>query len=275
MFKSKHSGWTWELRRTPFGGGGGGGISGITDSISSALGTDGGGGGLLGGLASVDKAVNQIPGGWITVGGLAAGGAALAYAPEVMALAASEGITPEAAAIATGTMPIDATTGAVISPDYFAGLSASAPVDTAASQAAAASLAPVITSNAVTPAMVAAANASSDPIGMMAYLTSASPEELAAATGAGAGATGISLSDAATAAKAASSAASLAKALTSGAGSQLTSAAQNLAKGQTGVGSAIPALVRGNQNPFLQTTQQPIRNSSPDLAALANLLKQG
>jgi hypothetical protein len=82
MFKSKHSGWTWDLRRTPFGGGGGI-ISAITDPISSALGTDGSGGGLLGavdsgvqaigsGLASVDSAVNNaIPGGWATVGGAA------------------------------------------------------------------------------------------------------------------------------------------------------------------------------------------------------------
>jgi len=58
-------------------------------------------------------------------------------------------------------------------------------------------------------------------------------------------------------------------------GSQLNGAAQNLATGQTGVGSAIPAIIRGNQNPFLQTAQQPIRNTSPDLAQLANLLKQG
>lgn len=73
-------------------------------------------------------------------------------------------------------------------------------------------------------------------------------------------------------------AAKLAKALTSTlgsqAGSKLTNAAQNLAVGQTGVGSAIPALLRGNQNPFLQTAQQPIRSNS-DLASLAQLLKQG
>jgi hypothetical protein len=72
----------------------------------------------------------------------------------------------------------------------------------------------------------------------------------------------------------------LAQALTSKSGSQLigsqlNGAAQNLATGQTGVGSAIPALIRGNQNPFLQTAQQPIRNTSLDLAQLANLLKQG
>jgi hypothetical protein len=128
MLKSKHSGWTWDLKRTPFGGGGGGIISSITDPISSALGTDGSGGGALGalasvdpgpaigsGLASVDQAVNNaIPGGWITVGGLAAGGAALAYAPEVMALASSSGIAPEAAAVQLGIAPVDAATGAAV-----------------------------------------------------------------------------------------------------------------------------------------------------------------
>lgn len=101
MFKSKHSGWTWDLKRTPFGGGGSfNPVSAITNTISSALGTDGGGGGLLGaaasidpgpaigsGLAELDKGVNQIPGGWYTVGGLAAGGTALAFAPEIAALA--------------------------------------------------------------------------------------------------------------------------------------------------------------------------------------------
>jgi hypothetical protein len=85
MFKSKHSGWTWELRRTPFGDGGGSfnPISVITDPISSVIGTDGSGGGALGALASIDpgpaigsglaqldKGVTQVvPGGW---GGVAA-----------------------------------------------------------------------------------------------------------------------------------------------------------------------------------------------------------
>jgi hypothetical protein len=82
MLRSKHSGWTWEGKRTPFGGGGGI-ISAVTNPISSALGTDGSGGGILGavntavqnvgsGLASVDSAVNNaIPGGWATVGSAA------------------------------------------------------------------------------------------------------------------------------------------------------------------------------------------------------------
>jgi hypothetical protein len=68
----------------------------------------------------------------------------------------------------------------------------------------------------------------------------------------------------------------LAKMLTSGAGSQISGAAQNLAQGQTGVGMAIPALIRSNQNPFLQTAQQPIRSPQPmDLSSLANALRQG
>jgi hypothetical protein len=76
-----------------------------------------------------------------------------------------------------------------------------------------------------------------------------------------------------------STASSLAKLLSPtsslGAGSALSGAMQNFAKGQTGVGSAIPGIIRGNQNPFLQTAQQPIRSTSLDLAQLANLLKQG
>jgi hypothetical protein len=38
MFKSKHSGWTWDLKRTPFGGGGGGFDPGswVNDALSSA-----------------------------------------------------------------------------------------------------------------------------------------------------------------------------------------------------------------------------------------------
>ena len=140
MFKSKHSGWTWELRRTPFGGGGGGGI---LDSVSSALGTDGSGGGALGalasidpgpaigsGLASVDKTVNDnIPGGWITVGALAAGGLALAYAPEVMALAESAGMTPNAAAVALGSAPVDVATGATVPLNALDAYMASAGLD--------------------------------------------------------------------------------------------------------------------------------------------------
>lgn len=117
ILRSKHSGWTWDLKRTPFGGGNP--ISGITDSISSALGTDGGGGGVLGGLASIDPgpaiggalasvdpgpAIGQglaevdkfvgreVPGGWTTLGAAALAGTGLYFAPELMATLGAEGI---------------------------------------------------------------------------------------------------------------------------------------------------------------------------------------
>jgi hypothetical protein len=84
--------------------GGGNPFSGVTDTISSALGTDGGGGGILGaladidpgpaigrGLADVDKFVGrEIPGGWKTVG-LAAAAAAAPYA--IGAMGAGAGST--------------------------------------------------------------------------------------------------------------------------------------------------------------------------------------
>jgi hypothetical protein len=71
-----------------------------------------------------------------------------------------------------------------------------------------------------------------------------------------------------------STAKNLAKMLSPSSG--LPNSLGQLAQGQTGVASAIPAILRGNQNPFLQTAQQPIRNAQPmDLSSLANLLKQG
>ena len=121
MFKSKHSGWTFELKRTPVGGGGGGGFSCITDSISSALGTYGSGGGALGALASIDPGpavgnalasadkfmTNLTPYGWalpaalvaayFTAGGSLAAEGAAAGATEA-ATAAGEAAYAEAAA---------------------------------------------------------------------------------------------------------------------------------------------------------------------------------
>lgn len=37
FLKSKHSGWTWELKRTPFGGGGGDPISSVVNTVSDAV----------------------------------------------------------------------------------------------------------------------------------------------------------------------------------------------------------------------------------------------
>ena len=309
MFKSKHSGWTWDLKRTPFGGGGGGIVSAITDPISSAIGTDGSGGGALGalasidpgpaigsGLASVDKTVNDnIPGGWITVGALAAGGLALAYAPEVMALAASEGVAPEVAATSLGIAPVDVATGATV-PLSELGVSTGTGLDAAstlgfggtggagsasgiaATQSAAGlggagtgiieGLAPTSvgmggTAGAGSLAGIAGSEAAAG-LGGSALGTGLTADQLAQYE---AGTTPSSIS-----ANSVNNARKLAQSLM---GNSLAGAAQNMAVGQNGVASAIPGIIRGNQTPFAYTAQQPIRNATtPDLAQLATLLKQ-
>jgi hypothetical protein len=61
MFKSKHSGWTWDLKRTPFGGGGGD----IFQSVGNALASIDPGPAIGKGLSEVDTFVNrEVPGGW-------------------------------------------------------------------------------------------------------------------------------------------------------------------------------------------------------------------
>lgn len=90
FLRSKHSGWTHELKRTPFGGGGGF-ISDIGQGISDAVSSVGDA------LADVDQFVNnEIPGGWITVGGAALGAAAAGGA--FAGAGASAGLGTEAAA---------------------------------------------------------------------------------------------------------------------------------------------------------------------------------
>jgi hypothetical protein len=176
MLKSKHSGWTWELKRTPFGGGGGF-ISSITDPISSALGTDGGGGGILGGLADidpgpsigaglaqVDKVVNnEIPGGWYTVGGLAAGGAGLYFAPEILAAIGAEAGTTLASEAGQAAFFDALAGGATGSEALGIGLVAEGGA-------------------ALTPEMIAYANASADPIGSINAIAGLTPEEFASYT---------------------------------------------------------------------------------------------
>jgi hypothetical protein len=271
MFKSKHSGWTWDLKRTPFGGGNP--ISSVTNSISSALGTDGGGGGLLGGLAELDKGVNKaIPGGWITVGALTAGGLALAYAPEVMALAAETGVEPAVASQTLGIPPVDAVTGSVVSPDVFAGLSANAPVDTSLSQAAAASMGGGVTG---------LAGPTYGELGVTGV-----PEGGMGPTYAEMGNTGLNTEQAISAADAASKgmsasdvlsnanrAKNLANMLNQGATSGLTGSLGKLAQGANPMGSELLNVVRGNQNPFTFSPQLPIQDTTQ--AKLASLLKQG
>jgi len=103
MFRSKHSGWTWEGKRTPFGNGGGV-ISDIGNAVSNAV-SD------VGNIVqndvitpisnagvSIDQTVNNaIPGGWATVGGAALLAAGIAD-PTLLGLADSGALTPAALA---------------------------------------------------------------------------------------------------------------------------------------------------------------------------------
>ena len=113
----------------------GGVVSGVTDTISSALGTSGGGGGLLGGLAQLDKGVGQIPGGWATLGALGAGGAGLYFAPEIAAAmggesalaGATSSFTPEMVAYANASAdPIGAISAmsGMTGPEFAAAMAA-------------------------------------------------------------------------------------------------------------------------------------------------------
>ena len=311
MFKSKHSGWTWDLKRTPFGGGGGGFISSITDPISSALGTDGGNGGLLGGLAQLDKGVNQIPGGWITVGGLAAGGLALAYAPEVMALAESAGMTPAAASETLGIPAVDAATGATVplATTSTAGADAILAAPDVTASLGATGGGTVGSLNAALPAAGAPASTSIGMSGALApgtILGTGAPGGGAIGSSYAAGANGMPATDffgnyvpassintggvpntltgtsvtsdtlntLNNVKKGTDAAKTLSKMLSQGAASGLSSSLGKLAQGTQG--TATTNAIRGNQNPFAYTAQQPIRDAKPmDLSSLANLLKQG
>ena len=325
MFKSKHSGWTWELKRTPYGGGNP--ISSITDPISSVIGTDGGGGGILGGLASLDKAVNNnIPGGWITVGGLAAGGLAIAYAPEVMAYAAQMGIEPAAASAELGVPGVNAATGEAVaggtgltggaggSTGLLAGGTtggltipggAAIAVDPAIAAGTGAGIgsagaAGLGTVGGLSAGLPAAGSVGGAGAGMSTGLAPGTVMGTGAAGGGAigstyaAGANGLPATDffgnyipassvniggvpdtiAGTTATTTNS--DLLKLLKQGAGSGLSNSLGKLAAGQNASPEALPNLVRGNQNPFTYTAQQPIQNAQPmDLSSLSKLLKQG
>ena len=334
MFNSKHSGWTWDLKRTPFGGGN------PLDSVSNALGTDGSGGGALGalasidpgpaigsGLASIDKAVNNnIPGGWITVGGLAAGGLAIAYAPEVMAYAAQMGIEPAAASAELGVPGVNAATGEAVasgtgltggaggSTGLLAGGTTSGltipggaaiAVDPAIAAGTGAGIgsagaAGLGTVGGLSAGLPAAGSVGGAGAGMSAGLAPGTVMGTGAAGGGAigstyaAGANGLPATDffgnyipassvniggvpdtiAGTTATTTNS--DLLKLLKQGAASGLSNSLGKLAAGQNASPEALPNLVRGNQNPFSYTAQQPIQNAQPmDLSSLSKLLKQG
>jgi hypothetical protein len=297
MFKSKHSGWTYDLKRTPFGGGGGiGNAFGLGDALASidpgpAIGSAG---------ASLDKTVNDnIPGGWITVGALAAGGLALAYAPEVMALAAESGIEPAVAAEQLGIPAVDVATGEAVPLATTATPSADAVLGSSSNianltPAGAGNFGSIVapSANAVTNgagltgAMGAGTMVGDGTLGTtigQTYMSAAPGQFALDASGAAipAGASGIagttpsgmSASDIFDNAKKAKNLSDLLK---QGATSGLSQSLGKLAQGANPQGQELSAVVRGNQNPFTYTQQQPIQNAKPlDLASLANLLKQG
>ena len=142
MFKSKHSGWTWELRRTPFGGGGGSWnpadpFRGAGDALASidpgpAIGK---------GLAELDKTIGrEIPGGWTTLGAAALAGTGLYFAPEIMASLAAEGIAGSEAtflAADAANLAANGLSEAAIAQNLAAGYGLSAEAAAAAAAAAA------------------------------------------------------------------------------------------------------------------------------------------
>jgi hypothetical protein len=323
MFKSKHSGWTYDLKRTPFGPGGGiGNAFGLGDALASidpgpAIGK---------GLAEVDTTVNrEIPGGWTLPAAIAIAYATGYIDPTLFATEAAAAAGAEAGAGAIATEAGQAAffdalaAGASSTEAVSAGLAA----DAALTGAGAAGVADAVTStpgaDAVLNAPTNIANLTPPSAGSFGTITpaggatgaggltggmsagtmvgdgtlgttigqsymSAGPGQFALnASGSAipAGASGIagtvpsgmSASDIFDNAKKAKN---LADALKQGAGSGLTKSLGQLAQGANPQGQELGAIVRGNQNPFTYTQQQPIQNAKPlDITSLANLLKQG
>jgi hypothetical protein len=150
------------------------------------------------GLASVDKALG--PGGWTGLAALAAapfsGGASLALDAEAVAAAdataAGLGYSSAAEAIQAGAITAEGLgLPAAATAADLAAVSGSASAGWAG-LGQAAGVAGGVGGSQITPEMLAAAQKSSDPIGMLSYLSGATPEEIQAATGAGAQASGLS-----------------------------------------------------------------------------------
>lgn len=230
-------------------------------------------------LASVDKTVNNtIPGGWITVAGLAAGGAALAYAPEVMAFAEANGVTPaiasetlgipavEVPAEAGGTAALNAGAPAVgaASPSGIAATQSAIGLGSAPTGLATSSVGMGGTVGAGSLAGIAGSEAAA---GLGALGTGLTAEQLAAYEAAN---PGMSTSDIV---NAANKARQLASALNPSGG---TPTSQQLSQFKTATQPALTAatpLARANQSAFMGTTQEPTSIQNP-LANTQNFLAQ-
>ena len=230
-------------------------------------------------LASVDKTVNNtIPGGWITVAGLAAGGAALAYAPEVMAFAEANGVTPaiasetlgipavEVPAEAGGTAALNAGAPAVgaASPSGIAATQSAIGLGSAPTGLATSSVGMGGTVGAGSLAGIAGSEAAA---GLGALGTGLTAEQLAAYEAAN---PGMSTSDIV---NAANKARQLASALNPSGG---TPTSQQLSQFKTATQPALIAatpLARANQSAVMGTTQEPTSIQNP-LANTQNFLAQ-
>jgi hypothetical protein len=308
MFKSKHSGWTWELKRTPFGGGGGGFFSDPFQSIGNALASIDPGPAIGSGLASVDKAVNNLtPMGWALPAALAA-----AYLTAGGSLAAEGATTAgEAAyseAIASGASEAEATAAAdaaAQSAAAEAGVTATPGADSVISQPdVAVNLGATNggTVGSLNPALPAAGAPAGTSVGLSGALAPGTvlgtglPGGGAIGASYAAGGNGLPATDffgnyipassintggvpntiAGTTATTTNTNSDLAKLLKQGAGSGLSSSLGKLAQGSNVGSVATTPWVHGNQNPFVQTQNLPIQNTPKlDVASLANLLKQG
>lgn len=308
MFKSKHSGWTWELKRTPYGDGNP--ISAVTDPISSALGTDGSGGGALGALASIDpgpaigqglaeldKGVkNTVPGGWGTLASIAA---AVATAGASLPESEAAFMSADAANLAGQGL-----NEAAIAQNLSAGYGLTA--EQAAAAAAAATAGGAAAAGGATQALPYSELFDASNLAKQG-LDSAAIQQNLAATGlndflaqdmANLAAQGLSpqaigqaiaysytpeeLAGTGIKSLAATlpgqslsgkNALDIAKLLKQGATSGLTNSLGKLAQGANPQGQALTSMVRGNQNPFTYAPQQPIQDTRQ--AQLASLLKQG
>jgi len=304
MFKSKHSGWTYDLKRTPFGGGGG--IGNILASIDPgpAIGK---------GLAEVDTTVNrEIPGGWALPAIITAAVIAPELAPllaeEAVAAGAGEALTTDAILGSSGFVPtagssfaIDPALAYTTAAGGTSALTATPGADAIlGSSSNIANLTPpgagnfgsivapsanaVTNSAGLTGAMGAGTMVGDGTLGTtigQTYMAAAPGQFALDASGAAipAGASGIagtvpssgmSVSDMLNNAKKAKNLSDLLK---QGAGSGLTQSLGKLAQGANPQGQELSAVMRGNQNPFTFTPQQPIQDTRQ--AQLANLLKQG
>lgn len=318
MFKSKHSGWTWDLKRTPFGGGGGLGnffaeidpveaFKGAANSTADAefQATDWmseNGWMLPVAMVTAGVASGALGGGALAADGSIAAGSAELAGPSLAGSQAFDAAIASGLSTAEASAAADAAAQAAIGTGQGIGTAAGATAgatqalpyteafdaaNLASNGSNAASIAQNLTATGMDSflaqdmANLAAQGLTSAQIAST-LAASYTPAELA---GTGiqslnwAPASGTSFVDALkTANQVRQGASTLSKLLKSGSqfgGSQLANATQNLAQGQTKMPMAIPALIRGNQNPFVMTQNLPIQNKKTDLTSLAELLKQG